>query len=227
MAQSQELADFAGIMTVNTTSNAVTVNGQIQIANQFVIGGGAAAGEGGQIVLGYGNNLATAPGGQANNTWNIDVVGGNTGATPILRFFQQNADGTIGTGFNIANTGRMHVGSLAEQTDSTLKVTGTMNVTTNAIGLGTSTKAANGYTYLTNNIKLQWMTAAVTNAAAQAIAWPTAFSAAPYNVQATMALTSVTVVTTCKAVATNATHITANSTGTNTSWFFAAVGLGP
>jgi len=41
----------------------------------LVARGGAT--EGGQIVLGYGNNLATAITGQENNTWNIDVDANN------------------------------------------------------------------------------------------------------------------------------------------------------
>ena len=96
----------------------------------LAIRGGGAAGEGGHITLGYGNNLAAAITGQANNTWNIDVLGGNTGSTPLLRVFPQHNDGTTGTGFVVANTGRMHVGAITEQTDSTFKVTGSANVTT-------------------------------------------------------------------------------------------------
>ena len=121
--------------TVNAASHTV---GSSFIANsstviaplQLVVTGGTAAGEGGQIILGYGNNLASSITGQANNTFNLDITGGNTGSTPLLRAFFQNADGSTTAGFNIANTGRMHVGSVAEQTDSTFKVTGTANVTT-------------------------------------------------------------------------------------------------
>jgi len=105
--------------TVSVNSAAFTV-GTSFIANSsqtitpsgLVVRGGTAAGEGGQITIGYGNNLATAITGQANNTWNIDVVGGNTGSTPLLRVFAQSGDATIVAGFNVANTGRMHVGSL-------------------------------------------------------------------------------------------------------------------
>jgi len=137
--------------TVSVNSAAFTV-GTSFIANSsqtitpsgLVVRGGTAAGEGGQITIGYGNNLATAITGQANNTWNIDVVGGNTGSTPLLRVFAQSGDATIVAGFNVANTGRMHVGSLNEQTDSTFKVTGSANVTT-SLQVGTSL-IANGVT---------------------------------------------------------------------------------
>ncbi len=135
--------------TASVNSAALTV-GTSFIANTsvtrtpptFIVSGGGATSEGGQIILGYGNNLATAPTGQANNTWNIDVLGGNTGSTPLLRVFAQNGDGTATSGFVIANTGRMHVGSLLEQTDSTFKVTGSANVTT-SLTVGTTLAAGN------------------------------------------------------------------------------------
>jgi hypothetical protein len=100
----------------------------VMTPQQVVITGGAI--EGGQIVIGYGNNLATSLTGQANNTFNLDIVGGNTASTPMFRSFFQHNDGTTTAAFNVANTGRMHVGSLTEQTDSTFKVNGTANVTT-------------------------------------------------------------------------------------------------
>ena len=137
--------------TVSVNSAAFTV-GTSFIANSshtvtpsgLVVRGGTAAAEGGQITLGYGNNLATAITGQANNTWNIDVIGGNTGSTPMFRVFAQHNDGTTGNGLAIANTGRVHIGSLTENTDSTLKVTGSANVTT-SLQIGTSL-IANGAT---------------------------------------------------------------------------------
>lgn len=100
------------------------------------------SGEGGQIVMGYGNNLATTITGQNNNTFNIDVFGGNTGSTPLLRIFTQNGDGSTTAILNAANTGRVHIGSTAEQTDSTFKVTGTANITANA-AVGGALTAAN------------------------------------------------------------------------------------
>lgn len=100
------------------------------------------SGEGGQIVMGYGNNLATTITGQNNNTFNIDVVGGNTGSTPLLRIFTQNGDGSTTAILNAANTGRVHIGSVSEQTDSTFKVTGTANITANA-AIGGALTAAN------------------------------------------------------------------------------------
>lgn len=108
-------ANFIANATVTRTATSLLVPG--------------ASVEGGQIVLGYGNNLANAITGQANNTFNIDVVGGST--TPQLRIFTQNGDGSTTNILNVANTGRVHIGSVVEQTDSTFKVTGTANVTAN------------------------------------------------------------------------------------------------
>jgi hypothetical protein len=98
--------------------------------------------EGGHIIIGYGNNLANSIAGQSNNTFNIDVVGGNTGSTPRLRIFAQHGDGSTTGILNAANTGRLHVGSVLEQTDSTFKVTGTANVTAN-LTVGAALSSAN------------------------------------------------------------------------------------
>ena len=149
--------------TVAITGNA-NVSGRFTVGGAFVanstvaivplgvvIPGGGAAAEGGQIVLGYGNNLASSITGQSNYTWNIDVIGGNTGSTPLLRVFGQNGDGSTTSGFNIANTGRMHVGSVSEQTDSTFKVTGSANVTTT---LTVGTTIAGGNTSITGFINV-------------------------------------------------------------------------
>lgn len=118
----------SALLTVGTSFIANT-SGAV-IPGQVIVSGGNATGEGGQIVLGYGNNLASSITSQANNTFSFDIIGGNTASTPILRAYFQNNDGTTTYAFSAANTGRMHVGSSAEQTDSTFKVTGSANVTT-------------------------------------------------------------------------------------------------
>jgi len=118
----------SALLTVGTSFIANT-SGAI-VPSHLIVSGGNATGEGGQIVLGYGNNLASSITGLANNTFSFDIVGGNTASTPILRAYFQNNDGTTTYAFSAANTGRVHVGSSAEQTDSTFKVTGSANVTT-------------------------------------------------------------------------------------------------
>lgn len=109
------------------------------------------SGEGGQLVFGYGNNLATTISGQANNTFNLDVVGGDANNTPVMRLFTVNNDGTATNIYAIANTGRIHFGSGAAQTDSTVKVTGSANVTTTLQVGGVATFAAN-VAMVNNNI---------------------------------------------------------------------------
>ena len=140
-------ANSTSIFEIGANLTSITV-GNVFIANSSVTRSAASllvpgtSGEGGQIVLGYGNNLANTITGQANNTFNIDVIGGNTGFTPQFRIFTQNGDGSTTAILNAANTGRVHIGSVAEQTDSTFKVTGTANVTGNA-AVGGALSSAN------------------------------------------------------------------------------------
>lgn len=117
------------LIEIGTNLSSLTSTTYVR-GNELVALGGS--GEGGQIVIGYGNNLANSITGQANNTFNIDVIGGNTGSTPLLRIFGQNNDGSTVEIFSAANTGRVHIGGLAENTDSTLKVTGSINVSSQA-----------------------------------------------------------------------------------------------
>jgi hypothetical protein len=162
------ITGFANV-TTSVNSAAFTV-GTSFIANTtvvvaplgVVVRGGGATSEGGQIILGYGNNLATTITGQSNYTWNIDVIGGNTGSTPLLRVFAQNGDGSTTSGFSIANTGRMHVGSTGEQTDSTFKVTGSANVTT-TLSAGNTT--ITGFANVTTTLQVGTNTATFGTAA--------------------------------------------------------------
>jgi len=63
--------------------------------------GGNATTEGGQLVLGFGNNSATNFTGQANNSWNIDVAGGTY---DLFRIFRVNNAGTAKVAVQIDNT---------------------------------------------------------------------------------------------------------------------------
>jgi hypothetical protein len=132
------------VTTVNAATLSVGANfianaSVTRTASSLLVPGSST--EGGQIVLGFGNNLANTITGQANNTFNIDVVGGS-GSSPLLRIFTQNGDGSTTNILNASNTGRVHVGSVAEQTDSTFKVTGTANVTAN-LTVGGALSSAN------------------------------------------------------------------------------------
>lgn len=118
------VANATGVWTTGTVNSASSIS-----SSMVVRGSAVATGEGGQIVLGYGNNLASSITTQANNTFNIDVVGGNTGSTPLLRIFTVNNDGTTNNIAAFANTGRITFGSAAENTETTVKIVGTANVT--------------------------------------------------------------------------------------------------
>lgn len=128
-------ANISGAVVMSNTLNVTggaTMNGGITTALTITLRGSAtAAGEGGQIVLGYGNNLASSITGQANNTFNLDVTGGNTGSTPLLRIFAVGNDGTANNIASFANSGRITLGSTAENTDSTVKIVGTANISGN------------------------------------------------------------------------------------------------
>lgn len=71
-----------------TIVGSFTAGSSVIGTNNVIIRGGGTGAEGGQVVLGYGNNLATSISGQANSTWNIDVDG-----TSNFRVFNQNASG--------------------------------------------------------------------------------------------------------------------------------------
>ncbi len=136
------------LIEIGSRLNSMTSNSYARAKELIALGG---ATEGGQIILGYGNNLANNLTGQANNTFNIDVVGGNTGSTPMLRIFGQHNDQTTFPILAAANTGRIHIGSLDENTDSTLKVTGTVNVTSDST-VGGSFRAGSNIVFANSSI---------------------------------------------------------------------------
>jgi hypothetical protein len=109
----------------NITPTSVTSSGDIIATNEMVVRGGGVGGEGGQLVLGYGNNLASAISGQANNTWNLDVV------TSDFRIFRLNSAGTALTAVQISEAGRVDFqGNIASTTTGTgtIVVTGGVGV---------------------------------------------------------------------------------------------------
>jgi len=115
----------SALIEVGAKLSSLTTNSYARAPELIALGGAI---EGGQIILGYGNNLASSIIGQANNTWNIDVIGG-AGVNAVFRIFTQHNDSTAGPGLTISNTGKVNIGGLAENIDSTLKVEGTANVT--------------------------------------------------------------------------------------------------
>jgi hypothetical protein len=86
-------ATGAATITGTTTSGSI-----ISTNGNFVARGSGVGGEGGQLTLGYGNNLATGitgPGG--NNTWSVDVLSDQT-----FRIFRTNGAGSSLIAMSIA-----------------------------------------------------------------------------------------------------------------------------
>jgi hypothetical protein len=107
------------------TPTSVTSSGSIIGTTNLIARGGGTGAEGGQLVLGYGNNLATAITGQANNTWNLDVV------TSDFRIFRLNSAGTALTAVQISEAGSAAFqGNIASTTTGTgtIVVTGGVGV---------------------------------------------------------------------------------------------------
>jgi hypothetical protein len=85
-------ASFAAL----TTTGNLTAQTLISTGSVAVLQGTGAGGEGGQIVLGYGNNAATGIVAQSNSSWNVDVFSNND-----FRVFRQGSTGTILNAFVI------------------------------------------------------------------------------------------------------------------------------
>lgn len=113
----------------------------------------------------------------ANSTININsislIVSGNVNMDSGT-LFVDSVNNRVAVGGNTTPSFSLQVTGTAN-VSANLSVGSTMNVVTNTINLGSSTKASNGYTYLPNGLKLVWGTgAANTTTAAQTFA--TAFA---------------------------------------------------
>ena len=118
----------------------------VVVGNPVLVARGQGTGaEGGQLVLGYGNNLATTITGQANNTWNIDVD-----STSALRVFRQNNTGVVSIGLSIAeSTGIVTVpNGLAVTTGGATVSAGGLSVLAGAV----RADASNGHTIGGNTV---------------------------------------------------------------------------
>jgi len=109
-------------------------------------------------------------------------------------------------------------GTAATNRIMTVNTTG-VTVATNTFTLGTSTSAANGYTFLPNGLKLNWGWVSANSTTAGAVTFTSAFTTNAYIVTAT----SNSAVTTYGAAVvswtkTGANVVTANVTSTNVFW---------
>jgi len=161
----------------------------------------------------------------ANGTTDLTITTGNTSTGGIV--VQSNGNALVLQSNSSTNTlvlysnGNIGIGNSSPT--NTLAVNGTAYISTNTLSLGTSSKAANGYTWLPNGTMLQWFTATVTNTAAQIIAFPTAFPTNCYSLTATPqgAANTMQIGVTIA----NGTNFTANTiTSASKPFYFLAIG---
>ena len=152
------------------TPTAIEVQGGLGVGNGTIAGitairGGNASAEGGQLVLGFGNNLAASINGQDNNTWNIDVAGGTY---DLFRIFRVNSGGTSKVALQIDNTNAgtqidsLGVGTAASGTAGEIRATNEITafysdrrLKENVVNISdavTKVQTLNGITYTPNDL---------------------------------------------------------------------------
>lgn len=121
----------------------------------------------------------------------------------------------------VSSNSRIIVGNSSVNTvaNSTNITTNTANIVSNTLTLGTSTVAANGYTYLPNGLKMNWGWVLANSTTAGAVTFSSAFTTNAYIVIATSNTATPTyqagVVSWNK---TGANVVTGNTTSTNVFW---------
>ena len=117
-----------------------------------------------------------------------------------------------------SGTGAIVLGNTSACTSIGIGTVSAVNatLTSNTLTLGSSTSAANGYTYLPNGLKMNYGWVSATSSAG-AVTFTNAFSTACYNIQTTSnnngTIVGATVIST-----TGATILTNNTTATNVYW---------
>jgi hypothetical protein len=129
------------------------------------------------------------------------------------------------TGVHLAFANRNNSTTYTEQ--MRLYGSGNVSIVSNNLTLGTSSSAANGYTYLPNGIKMVWgMVAAANTAAGTTATFASAFTAAPWVVQLTHqgnARTVAPLLVSSIAASCNISSGLATTSGTNV--YFTAIGV--
>jgi len=227
---------FVGNGSVSATINSTTFSGTVATANSAAyLGATAAAGY--QTTAGLSSNVAALT---ANSSAYL-------GATAAAAFVQNGMSGTLAgnlnhTGANVTfsganltvtgtnayfnvnsvhNAANLNVLGGMLYTSSNLICSGNLAVTgSNQFILGTSSVAANGYTYLPNKLLMQWGQLAV-NSSTAAQTWPTAFATNVYSITATSMTAAMNVVVTTA----NSTKFTVLTGATaNATVFWHAIG---
>jgi hypothetical protein len=203
-----------GNTSANSTINATNFTGTSN--NALYLGGVAAADY--QTEAGLAANVATLAANSATYVLaNSGIVSNSSGV-----FVNGN------TGLVVNSTG-VHVNAgYVQNTDSrtlsgNLYFTGANNVfAANTVGLGSSTIAANGYTYLPNGLKMNWGVVSA-NSSDGNVTFTSAFSTALYTITVTGTNTEITTLPVAIGANTTAALVrTSNATSVNV--YFTAIG---
>lgn len=161
------------------------------------------------------------------------VVGANVQVNTIaISAVNSISNTTIDSGvLTIANTttgranvepGKITVGANVI-VNTTMITAPSVNVTSNSLGLGSSTVSGNGYTYLPNGLKMNWGWVSANSSDGNAV-FTNAFSTAVYSVVATSNTATATYQAGVTAINLGNTNIrTSNDTSTNVRWI--AIGV--
>jgi hypothetical protein len=140
---------------------------------------------------------------------------------------QQNDDNFVFYSTNTAYGQRAIWSVFANSITSALTISVNTTISTNTLTLGTSTAAANGYTFLPNGLKMVWgLVAAANTAAGTTATYASAFTTATYVVQVSHqgnARTVPALVVSSNTTAANISSGLAATSGTNV--YFTAIGI--
>ena len=219
----------ANKLTVNGTSSFlanITVTGALSVSNLTLTTNSANIGTAVYVVSGGNVGISnTAPDaklavtGTANVSGNVIIGGGLTSANLTTTTNTT----THGTALYIVAGGNVGISNTAP--DAKLAVTGTANISgnvtisSNTLNLGTSTSAANGYTYLPNGLKLNWGWVSANNSTGGNATFTSAYTTNAWVVTATSNSTVATYQ--AAVIGTNNTVAqirTANAASTNVFW---------
>jgi len=216
------------VLQSNSTTNTLTLysNGNI------VSNGTIYSGTSGQSAAPYGNailNTATfAVGGPGANYLAFGQYGSSNNYAQWIQSGWSNGAAPYNI---ILNPLGGNVGIGNSSPTNTLSVNGTVAISTNTLNLGSSTKAANGYTYLPNGLLMQWGQLTTNAGSTNTLSFSPAFTSNVYSLTFTViGATSATqgrVATANSVTATGFTVWTSNGSVTvpNVPLYWMAIGV--